>query len=190
VEKEDIAMLKPDLVTLRRVGVFIVASLLIVGSVGHAQTLSATDQSGSCNPEAVGGLLQQFGVQLGHNLGASDAQIGGALPQTLQGLQPQIATLVQAICGQEPAGGIAGLSVSPQALLGPAAQALQLNPSTLGTDLQQGMTLSQLALQQGVDPNALADQLTQAAEQLRVQQEHDAIRHLLDQPLGGPPAGP
>jgi len=78
------------------------------------------------------------------------------------------------------------------ALLGPAAQALQLDPTTLGNDLQQGMTLSQLAQQQGVDPNTLTDQLTQAAEQFRVQQEHDAIRHLLDQPLGGQqsPAGP
>jgi len=192
VEKEDIAMLKPDLVALRRAGVFILALLLLVGSVGRVQTLPAAeaDPSGSCDPGAVGGLLHQFGAQLGHNLGASDAQIGAALPQTVQGLQAQIAALIQATCGQAPAGGTAGLSVPPQALLGPAAHALQLDPSTLGTDLQQGMTLSQLALQQGVDPNALADQLTQAAEQLRMQQEHDAIRHLLDQPLGGPPAGP
>ncbi|HTE85535.1 MAG TPA: hypothetical protein VK821_12460 [Dehalococcoidia bacterium] len=186
------------IITARRfgAGVFIVASLALVGGVVHAQGVPspAANPSGTaCNPSAVGGLLQQFGVQLGHNLGASDDQIRAALPQVVQELQPQIAAQIQATCGQASAsGGITGLAVPPQALLGAAAQALQLDPDTLRGDLQQGLTLSQLALQQGVEPDALADQLTAAAEQLRVRQERETIRHLIDQPLGGqrPPAGP
>jgi hypothetical protein len=183
------------LIATRRFGAsaLIVASLALAGGVVHAQGVpspaAGPSVSTACNPSAVGGLLHQFGVQLGHNLGASDDQIGAAFAQAVQELQPQIAAQVQAVCGQASAsGGIAGLAVPFQALLGPAAQALQLDPDTLRGDLQHGTTLRQLAVQQGVDPSALADQLTAAAEHLRVQQERETIGHLIDQPLGGQPS--
>lgn len=173
--------------SVRSLSIFVVVGISIL-AVGVVQAQPGGPPAGppGCDPGPVAGLLSQFGRELGRNLGATEEQIREAVPATLQAMRPQIEAQVRQLCARAPtgAGPGAGLPLPPEVLLGATAQALQLDPATLRSELQQGKTLAQIAQSQGVDADALADQLTAAAEQYRLQQERQAIRRLLDLPPG------
>jgi hypothetical protein len=73
------------------------------------------------------------------------------------------------------------------------AEILSLSPEELRQDLAQGMTLSEIAQQQGVQPSAFADQLATRLEQQQSQAVHDRIEQIMNQQFqrpGGPAGQP
>jgi hypothetical protein len=73
------------------------------------------------------------------------------------------------------------------------AELLSLSPEELRQDLAQGMTLSEIAQQQGVQPSAFADQLATRLEQQQSQAVHDRIEQIMNQQFqrpGGPAGQP
>lgn len=83
-----------------------------------------------------------------------------------------------------------GLGVPPRAVVGSLAQAAGLPPEALQEDLRAGKTLAQIAQEHGIAPDALADQLTERAEQFRIQRIRAGILRFLNRPLLLPRAEP
>jgi hypothetical protein len=77
-------------------------------------------------------------------------------------------------------------------MLSQVADILHMQPNDLRAQIQQGKSLGQIAQEQGVSADALADQLLQRMEQTRMQLMRDMIRRMLDEPMRGPvgPQGP
>jgi hypothetical protein len=164
-----------------------------------------------CQPGPLGELLGEFGQRLAMRLGASEEQARTATQQTMMEMQPQIEARFRQVCqaagqpggfpaspGQpgapqlgaaRPAAQPGGPPMPPELILGVTAQVLDMTPEAIMEELQQGSSLAQIALAHGVSPDELADQITAAAEQMRIEQLRARIRQLLEQPLmqpGGP----
>ena len=72
-----------------------------------------------------------------------------------------------------------------QQALETVAGALSMTSDDLQQQLQSGQTVAQIATARGVDPDALADQLTNAMIQQHRTQLHDMIRRAMDHSFAG-----
>ncbi len=113
------------------------------------------------NDEFVGRLAQRLGIPT--------EQLATAIQQTVRE--------TDARAGSRPA------FIPPEPVLRLSVQILGIEPDALGQELQQGKSLAQIAAEHGVGPDAYADALVQAMEQLRVEQMRLQVRELIDKPI-------
>jgi len=110
-------------------------------------------------------------------LGICALVVGGVGAARAQGFMPWR--------GMDPAGPAApGFPLPPRAVVGLAADVLGVAPESLVQALREGKTLAQVAAEQGMAPDDLADRLVARGEQVRLQQLRDGIRAVLDRRPG------
>jgi len=109
-------------------------------------------------------------ARLAQNLGVSPDQLRGAIQQTMQEMQQQ-----------QPQAG--GPGRPPEQLLMAAVEVLGITPDALQQQLAQGSSPATIAEGQGIDPDAFAEALTNAIEQMRMLQMESQIREWVDQPM-------
>jgi transposase-like protein len=110
---------------------------------------------------------EEFITQLAQELGVPPEQLRGAVQRTAQRMQGQPQQAVR----------------PPEMIVRAAVVVLGMEPQVLQQHLQQGKSLADIAAEQGIDADSFADQLTQAAERIRVQEMRQQIRRVIEQPL-------
>ncbi|HZT06779.1 MAG TPA: hypothetical protein VFC51_07085 [Chloroflexota bacterium] len=165
----------------------------------------------------MGELHDAFLSDLAANLGVSEDALTSALQKTHDDMRPMMEERFQAMRermqdrmgggGPRPRPGAGGAfgrmrgpaqgdgagtgpGMGPREMLATVADVLNMDPDDLRQQLEGGATIAEIGQNQGIDPDALADQLASAFEDQFRSRIHDMIRRAIDRPIPGMGLGP
>ena len=147
-------------------------------------------------------MADAFVAHLAANLGVSEDDLRSAMAQTHEEMRPMMQEHMGQMRermrehmeemgppGRPPLGRLpmdpAGAAAMHDQLISTVASALRMQPDELRQQLGYGHTVAEIARNQGVDPDALADQLTSTIIQEHQGQLRAMIREAMDHSFGG-----